>query len=293
MADDLFLNEDLAHPENRINVALFGLMTQDWLRTWFLEQLELPLDAVVYPPMNESGVRPDLKAVGTDGSTLAWIEVELGTNPGQVADYQSRLSAPIKTVYGRRSHGGDLSLEQVADHLSAERELPPQTKLNIQHLHDQIRQGLSGFSSSSSVREDVSDEMKENPLVSGLKDRLDGKLRFTTGRIPAGYLKADTNKRQGFSLRVNSRISSSGSLSLLAISGGRPDVILPSRMKLDRYLPTHGREVADYASLLLELGCDIGLYEELQRPSIPLEVMIKALDRVAECVSKLADLPRR
>ncbi len=68
------MNEDLSNPENRVNVALFGLMTQDWLRTWFLEQLALPTDAVIYPPVNERGVRPDFTVVGVDGSKLAWIE---------------------------------------------------------------------------------------------------------------------------------------------------------------------------------------------------------------------------
>ena len=37
---DLFLSEDLSKPENRINVALFGLMTQDWFREWFPEEIE-------------------------------------------------------------------------------------------------------------------------------------------------------------------------------------------------------------------------------------------------------------
>jgi len=290
---DIFLNENLNHPENRINVAFFGLMTQDWLRTWFLKQLELPTDAVVYPPTNESGVRPDLKVVAADGSVLAWIEIELGTNPGQVADYESRLSEPIKTVWGRRSHGGDLSLEEIADRISSERDLSPQTRINVQHLHDQIRQGLSGFSSSSSARAEVSDEMKGNPLVSGLIDRLGNKIQFTTGAVPIGYLKADTNKRQGFSLRVNSRVSKSGTLSVLAISGGRPNVILPSRSKLDRYLPAHRAQVGRYADLLAELGCDIGAYEERQRPSLPLEVLVEALDQVADCVAALADRPTR
>lgn len=293
MPEDLFLNENLKHPENRINVALFGLMTQDWLRIWFLERLDLPTDAVVYPPTNESGVRPDLKVVAQDGSILAWIEVELGTNPGQVADYQSRLAKPIKTVYGRRSHGGDLSLEEIAAHLGAERGLPPQTELNVQHLRNQILQGPSGFSSASSVRAAVSDEMKDNPLVAGLVDRLGDKIQFTTGAVPVGYLQATAIGRQGFSLRVNSRVSNSGTLSVLAISGGRPNVAFPSRLMLDRYLPAHGGEIAGYAKLLLGLGCDIGAFEERQRPTLPIAAMVEARDRVAECVSELASLPRQ
>ena len=33
------------------------------------------------------------------------------------------LDEPVKTVWGRRHHGGDLSLEEIADRLAAERDL--------------------------------------------------------------------------------------------------------------------------------------------------------------------------
>ena len=108
---DIFIREDLSKPENRINVAMFGLMTQDWFRTWFLERLDLSTDAVVYPPVNESGKRPDFRVDSFDGSVLARIEVELGADPGQVANYAKTFAEPVKSVFGRRSHGGDLSLD--------------------------------------------------------------------------------------------------------------------------------------------------------------------------------------
>ncbi|MFV1991922.1 MAG: hypothetical protein ACC652_14415, partial [Acidimicrobiales bacterium] len=212
--------------------------------------LDLPADSRVYPPTNINGVRPDLKVIDPSGATLAWIEVELGTNPAQVADYESRFEEPIKTVFGKRKHDGDLSLEDVASRLGSERGLPPQVELNVQHLRDQIRQSLSEFSSSSSTRAEVSDEMKENPLVSGLINRLGDRLLFTTGSIPMGRLEADTVSKQGFSLRVNSRKSGSGTLSVLSISGGSDKVVFPPLAKLDRYLPNHGRETAAYAALL-------------------------------------------
>ena len=50
--DDLFVNEDVSKPENRVNLALFSVMQQDWFREWFLKSLDLPSDAVVYPPKN-------------------------------------------------------------------------------------------------------------------------------------------------------------------------------------------------------------------------------------------------
>lgn len=291
--NDLFLNEDLSRPENRINIAMFGLMTLDWFRTWFLQRLGLSADAVIYPPTNENGVRPDFKVDAFDGSTIARIEVELGTNPAQVANYRERFAEPIRTVFGRRRHKGDLSLEEIAERLEEEMgRLEPQALVNVRHLHNQIIQELRGFSSSSSVRAEVSDEMQENPLVAGLRERLGNKLQFTTGSVPIGYLKADTNSNQGFSLRVNSRQSSSGTLSLLNITGGRPTVFFPARTKLDHYLPNHAKEVTAYADVLSELGLDIGAYAEKERPKLPLETVVGALDRISACVAALADRPR-
>ena len=77
--DDLFVNEDISKPENRVNLALFSLMQQDWFREWILKRLCLPTDAVVYPTTNVGSRRPDFK-VERDGSELAMIEVELGAN---------------------------------------------------------------------------------------------------------------------------------------------------------------------------------------------------------------------
>ena len=100
---DVFLNEDLSKPENRVNLGLFSLMQQDWFREWFLQKLCLPTDAILYPPINVRGRRPDLK-VENGGSTLAWIEVELGTNAGQAQDYREQFAEPVKTIWGRGMH---------------------------------------------------------------------------------------------------------------------------------------------------------------------------------------------
>ena len=160
--NDLFLSEDLKKPENRINVALFGLMQQDWFRKWFLSELRLPTDAVVYPPTNTKGARPDLKAKGPDGATLAWIEVEVGTNVAQAEDYRQRYRPePVKTLWGKQDSGGDLSLEEIANYLDHQTDLRPQIGINVQYLRKQIRQAL-GEHSQSSQRANVSDEMWED-----------------------------------------------------------------------------------------------------------------------------------
>ena len=95
---DLFVKEDVGKSENRINLALFSLMQQDWFREWILKRLCLPADAVVYPTTNVRGRRPDLKVV-RNGSELAMIEVELGANQGQVEDYREHFDT-VKNYLG-------------------------------------------------------------------------------------------------------------------------------------------------------------------------------------------------
>ena len=295
MTDDIFVNENLNHPENRINVALFGLLSHDWLRDWLLSQLGLPVDSIIYPPENQRGVRPDFKIASGDGGTLAWIEVELGKDPAQVARYRDILDEPIKTIWGRRSDGADLSLEEIAGFLSKRCTRVPtlstQSMNQVQHLVKQIEQALEGHSSSYQRRDEVSETMRNHSLVSGLVERLGSKLMFTTGSVPVGFLKADTNGPEGFSLRVNSRVATQGTLSLLAISGGRPGVLFPSEPKLRRYLPAHGPQIDSYVSLLQGCGIDLSGYGENQRPTLPYEYLLGDLDKLAECLVALADRP--
>ena len=91
-------------------------MQQDWFREWILKRLRLPSDAVVYPPMNGGSRCPDFKVV-RDCSEMAMIEVALGTNRVQAEDYLEQFGT-VKTIWGRREDGGDLSLEEVVDFLA-------------------------------------------------------------------------------------------------------------------------------------------------------------------------------
>ena len=75
IGDRIFTNEDLSRPENRINVAMFGVMAQDWFRVWLLSELNLPASSVVFPPTNVGTERPDftVEDPGT-GDRLGWID---------------------------------------------------------------------------------------------------------------------------------------------------------------------------------------------------------------------------
>ena len=295
--DDLFLREDLGKPENRVNVALFGMMQQAWFREWFLKELSLPTDAVVYPPTDVNGYRPDLKVASHGKSTLAWIEVELGKDDFQAADYKDRFCEPVKTVCGKRSDGGDLSLEEIAEYLDAcpRKDLSPQEAVNTEYLCKMIRDGLDGHKGSLG-RDRVSDKMQKHPLVVGLKERLGDRLRFEVGRNqppPDGCLKADTTEaggtdNQGFSLRVYSPKATYKTLAVMSISGGRPYVSFRSLVKLKKYLPERLDAVECYASLLLRMGLDISKYSESARPSLPLNTVLAELDDLALCLVALA-----
>lgn len=292
MTDDLFIHEDINKPENRINLALFSLMQQDRIREWLLAKLGQPTDAVVYPSKGRHGLRPDLKVVRSC-STLAWVEVELGKDEEQAKSYRDTFCEPVKIICGKKIDEGDLSLEEVADYLAEQTSLPPQVMVNVKHLRELIKHGL-GQHSSSPGRGDVSKEMWEHEFVAGLRGRLGDKLKPTTGSVPIGYLRADTtatSNNQGFSLRVRSRVSSDGTLSVMNITAGRSDIEFPSLAKLRKYLPDRHTEVDAYSSVLAEMGLDIGRYEERQRPSLPLKTVLGELDELARCVLALAGAP--
>lgn len=285
--DDLFVNEDISKPENRVNLALFSLMQQDWFREWILKELCLPADAVVYPPTNVRGRRPDLKVV-SDGSEVAMIEVELGTNPRQAEDYGVQFCR-VKKIWGRRENPGDLSLEEIGDFLEQPRCLSPQTEVNVRHLRKLIGEGLSEHSSSGE-RGNVSEEMRKHPLVVELSRRLGDRLEIDAKRVGIGRLKADTVGKEGFSLKVNRR-DTSGEVALLSISNGAY-LIFPSRQKLERCLPNHQAAVDAYMSLVTEMGCDVDVPMENSRPRLPLgenlDAALGKIDELVRCFKALA-----
>ena len=293
MPDDLFVSEDTRKPENRVNLALFSMMQQDWFREWFLRRLDLPLDAVVYPPTGCGGLRPDLKVASGD-STDAWIEVELGRDQEQFERYCDAFEEPVRRVWGTRNDGGDLSLQEIAEFLSALPNRGPQESVNAEHLLKSIDVGL-GLYSSSPGRADVSDEVWENSrLVRGLRKRLGCKLVPTTRKVSTGCLKADTTdtpNNRGFSLRVNSPVAKGGTVGVMNVTGGQPDVGFPSMEWLRKYLPDHLAEIGAYASVLAGLRLDISSYEGARRGSLPVETVLRGLDDLAPCLLTLAGPP--
>lgn len=163
IGDRMFTNEDLSRPENRINTAMFGLMTQDWFQHWLLSALNMPRSAVVFPPKNVGPVRPDFTiADPANGETLGWIEVEIGTDAGQQRRYEERFDE-LRTIWGRDDDGGDLSLERIEERLNTELDdgsLEPQARLNVLLLRQLITTALTGIPAAS----------KPVPVSSAMRD---------------------------------------------------------------------------------------------------------------------------
>ena len=286
----MFLREDISKPENRVNLALFSLMQQDWFREWFLEQLGLDTSAVVYPPRRIQGVRPDFKVV-SDDAWLAVIEVELASNREQAADYRKRfnpLEVEVKTVWGRLDSGGDLSLEEILGFLEEQPYLPEQTRVNVLHLKGIIKDGLQNYHHQGD-RGPVSPVMWQHPLVAALRGRLGGRLQGTSGAFPMGHFAADAVGEAGFSLRTNRR-DQSGPVALVSIQDGS-FLIFPNRSRLDRCLPDRPAEVEAYLSLVVSLGCNVDSGGQNATPLLSLETNLDAvLDKIDELVPCLEAL---
>ena len=140
---DVFVNEDVSKPENRVNLALFSLMQQTWFREWFLDKLELATDAVVYPAKTQKEhQRPDFRVTTPDETRGTWIEVELSKNQEQLKRYQDVLAPDkVKSVWGTPEHGGNLSLKEIADFVDERmgtETLADQVAVNARHLRDAI-----------------------------------------------------------------------------------------------------------------------------------------------------------
>lgn len=293
-----FLKEDLSKAENRINVSMFGLISHVWFREWILSKLGLSYDGIIYPPPNVKDLRPDLVVVSPeDHTTLAWIEIELGTNIEQLQRYRRRLSEPVKAIWGREGDvslgKADLSLEQVVEFLdnrAKASELNPQVRVNVVHLQRLIENGLNDHRPSSE-RAPLSPEMKEHWLVKGLHSQLGERLNFTTGKVKPGELRADTVGPQGFSLRAFSKVTSQGSVSLMYMTSGKDELNLPARPDLNDRLPNHILEINSYTSLLQRIGCNIELPSRPER-RLDLQSHRKSIEHhmkeLAHCLYALA-----
>ena len=87
--------------------------------------------------------------------------------------------------------------------------------------------------------------MRESSLVKTLFEMMNLQEDVSRNLYP-GEIGIETKMDKGFSLRVYSRIASSSarkSVAVMSQSGGRPEILFPSREWLDKYLPNKSIEV--------------------------------------------------
>ena len=189
------------------------------------------------------------------------------TDPEQVSRFRKRLGEPIYTIWGLEGDGGHLSLEQMAEFLDKrmqEDDLSPQVRANVTHLRGLIEIGLYGYRPLSK-RVEVSNDMKNHWLVRVLCESLGDRLNFELSRIGPDEIKADTLGSGGFSLRVFSKVSTSGEVSIMNITAGRDEVNFSARQHLEQYLPNHLAEIGSYANMLRTMGCDLDASSRRER----------------------------
>lgn len=255
-----FVNEDIDKLENRINLSILGLLNQDWFHEWLLNELGMPLNAAVYPPKNEEGgLRADFKIRNLiTNETYARIEVETHFDAGQLAQYESKFSEPVKTIWGLEEHEADLSLERIKGKLISVLQdgvLKQQHRVGVCHLLLLINEALSG-SPRNSKPVQVSERMKDFWLVKILQSDLGNHLDFDLSRPEPRMLFAHTYGPNGFSLRVYSEIATRKSVSILSVQFGN-QISFSSIEHLQEYLPNHNEAIADWTALLGDMNCFI------------------------------------
>jgi hypothetical protein len=285
---DLFVREDVAKPENRVNLALFSLMLVPTFRRWFLERLRLDPEAYTYPPQNQPGGRPDFVVVAPDGSVLAWIEVELGgENSARLSAYRAALSKPIRSVIGVEGYGGDLSLQEIAatvtDMLD---ELDLQQAMNAGVLVQLIAELAHPPQAAQYI--EPGDVTRTDPLIAALDQRLPGRLVFGVPPVRPGTVHVGSMSQRGWTIRVYSTIARGHSVQLMNKPTSAISVRVPARDHLNRYLPLAPQAVDRYSNLMLKLGLDIGKLGPNEHLPVSEELLLSDVDELVNCMRELA-----
>nr|MBK7067913.1 hypothetical protein [Deltaproteobacteria bacterium] len=232
MIADLFVREDLSKLENRINVALFGLLAVAWFHDWLVAPLGFFAAVVIYPTTNVVGdqgsIRPDfvVKHAETE-EILAWIEVECWRDDAQLARFRSLLRERVIAIWGRTGTPADLGLDEIAAFLDAfdvggEH---PQVRHNLAHLRKLIGEVLDGAAARTYKPMPVADAVLQTPFVRALRDALGVLLSLDVGGpMRPGEIRANTRGERGFSLRVHSEAAGEHSLSILHQYDGQPKI---------------------------------------------------------------------
>ena len=208
--NDIFVNEDISKPENRINLAIFHLQMVPEFHHWFLKKLGITDDVIIYPVKNVDGSRPDFVIKNLQGIKIGYIEVECGTDLEQLTRFvrlYEKDGIRIYSVFGKREYNSDLALEEIKEFLESRMDIlqSNQQKLSCKYLIESINSTI--YRISDTKRKPVSKEfINENLFVRDLLKKLsDIDKPDNSNRPVPGHIYYDTVKEKGFSLKVYSQ----------------------------------------------------------------------------------------
>lgn len=299
---DMHLHEDFYHPENRVNITLFHLLAFEYFGNFFKKSLGLPLDCIIDPSPNlvdelfgDCG-RPDFK-VTHNGKVIGYIEVELGQeNKVQVSSYKEKLGVKIYSVVGKKTDrlsgsGGDISLEEVNDHLTKltdpiNSQLSRSIHLFQSLIHEYI---ILGRFRRSYQKSPLSEEVSKCRIITIVRKHF-GDRFIESGTISGNQIRPHCNSPTSlnFGLQVYSRKATKHEFSLLTKRGNY--IYFPSKVKLlERdYFPHRKNEVTEYVNLIVAMGADeIEHLEESKTAKLPIEVVEASISELCIAIDKI------
>ena len=292
----VFINEVISSPENRVNLNLYGMMLIEEFRHWFFERLGVDKSCIIFPAKNVFGDsdegRPDLVINDHKNNFVCYIEIELGAENSEQISRYNRLSknGKVFSITGLKNDEKDLSLEEIYEKLvGIRKQSSPQVTKYINSYEAMFVEYVLNMGLGRNTANVVSDKMREHPLVKILSERLDVSFDLKSQLNP-GDIVMNTRKEKGFSLRIYSRKSKTQhSLSIMAISGGRPFVILPSNLKLRKYLPeAKEKSIKQISSIIKKMGFDIDVIGENQTEQVPVDKILLHLDDLLPVIKDLS-----
>lgn len=291
----IFVNEDVSKPENRVNLALLGLLNNSQFREWIIQRLKLPGDSVFYPPQNVMGtLRPDFVVTSSTREQVhGWVEVELGSeNVAQLTEYRKNLKERVISIVGecKPDCRCDLSLTEIAKEL--EEWLPglkAQQKISVEIVITLITRNHT----PSRTPQPPNPIIETLPIMRLFKEHLGHILEFGLPPVLPGRVLITTITQNGWTLRVFAPGALGRSVSLMWDQRlGRGVIRLPSAEHLLRYLPEADDAISDFSQKMRMLGFNIERIKGAQSIAVPEQTILAVMDSLAPLIRRLATVDR-
>ena len=276
---DIFINEDLTKPENRLNMVIFGLLVNNCFRHRFLQALGIHQDAVIYKPADLEGDRPDFAIEDLEGNLVGYIEVEWDQDLEQFERYK-RKAQPLEvySIGGSGTAGHSITLIQlVALAWEAYEDDPvPQLELMVRHLQLQVKKAPPSHQPPAPVQNQLL-----TPLGQALKAA--GIINWGDAPVTPGNLYMNARSAGGLSVRGYSAKSGDKTVSIFHCSSNSSTVSFTKLDHLEDYLPDQEEKLDRWARFLeASLRTDITLRNSSGYCDVAVERIEAVLSRLIE-----------